>query len=202
MRVSRPLEVLEIGGFRNHMDFKSLALSRQSDRSYLDTPIATDILDRILESARLAPSACNAQPWHIIVVNEIELKNQIADATSEKILGMNHFTKQAPVHLVLIEEAANFTSNFGSLVKRKHFPLIDIGIIASYICLAAASEGIGSCMIGWFDENKVKKLLDIPKSKRVQLIITLGHPGKEIRTKIRKPIDEIVTYNGYQEKKL
>lgn len=148
------------------MDFRSLVLSRQSDRSYLDKPIATDMLDRILESARLAPSACNAQPWHIIVVNDPELKNQVADATSEKILGMNHFTKQAPVHLVLIEEAANFTSNFGSIVKRKHFPLIDIGIIANQICLAAASEGLGSCMIGWFDETKVKKLLDIPKSKR------------------------------------
>ena len=160
------------------------------------------MLDRILESARLAPSACNAQPWHIIVVNDPELKNQVADATSEKILGMNHFTKQAPVHLVLIEEAANFTSNFGSLVKRRHFPLIDMGIIAGYICLAAASEGIGSCMIGWFDENKVKKLLDIPKSKRVQLIITLGYPAKETRTKVRKPMDEIVSYNGFRENRV
>ena len=182
------------------MDFKSLALSRQSDRSYLDKPVATDVLDRILESARLAPSACNAQPWHIIVVNDPDLKNLVADATSEKILGMNHFTKQAPVHLVVIEESANFTSNFGSLVKRKHFPLIDIGIIAEHICLAAASESLGSCMIGWFDENKVKKLLNIPKSKRVQLIITLGYPAKETRTKVRKPIDEIVSFNGYQKK--
>ena len=182
------------------MDFKSLVLTRQSDRSYLDIPIAAEILDRILECARLAPSACNAQPWHIIVVNDPELKNQVADATSEKILGMNHFTKQAPVHLILTEESANFTSNFGSLVKRKHFPLIDIGIIAGQICLAAASEGLGSCMIGWFDENKVKKLLDIPKSKRVQLIITLGHPAKETRTKIRKPIEQIVSYNGYRGK--
>ncbi len=186
--------------FRNYMDFKSLALSRQSDRSYLDTPVAADLIDRILESARLAPSACNAQPWHIVVVNDPDTKNLVADATSDKILGMNHFTKQAPVHLVLIEEPANFTSNFGSLVKRKHFPLLDIGIIASYICLSAASEGLGSCMIGWFDENKVKKLLDIPKPKRVQLIITLGYPAKETRTKVRKPIDEIVSYNGYQEK--
>ena len=182
------------------MDFKSLVLLRQSDRSYLDKPIASVILDRILESARLAPSACNAQPWHIIVVNDPELKNQIADATSDKILGMNHFTKQAPVHLVLIEELANFTSNFGSIVKRKHFPLIDIGIIAEHICLATASEGLGSCMIGWFDENKVKKLLDIPKSKRVQLIITLGYPAKETRTKVRKPMGEIVSYNGYGRK--
>ena len=179
------------------MDFKSLVLARQSDRSYLDRPVEKDILARILDCARLSPSACNAQPWHIIVVDDPEIKNKIADATSEKILGMNHFTKQAPVHLVIVEEAANLSSNFGSWVKRKHFPLIDIGIIASHICLAAADEGLGSCMIGWFDEAKVKKLLNVSASKRVQLIITLGYPASKTRLKIRKPIDQIVSYNGY-----
>ncbi len=182
------------------MDFKSLVLARQSDRSYLDQPIEKDKLASILECARMAPSACNAQPWHIIVVDNPEIKNKVADATSEKLLGMNHFTKQAPIHLVIIEEAANLTSNFGSWVKRKHFPLIDIGIVAEHICLAAASEGLGSCMIGWFDESKVKKILNIPSSKRVLLIITLGYAAKETRTKIRKPIDKIVSYNSYGEK--
>jgi nitroreductase len=182
------------------MDFKSLVLKRQSDRSYLDRPVENDKLMRILESARFAPSACNAQPWHIIVVNDPGIRNKIADATSEKILGMNHFTKQAPLHLVLVEEAANLTSNFGSWVKRKHFPLIDIGIIATHICLAAANEDLGSCMIGWFDEGKVKKILGVPSSKRVQLIITLGYPARETRIKIRKPIDKIVSFNKYGEK--
>lgn len=179
------------------MDFKSLVLSRQSDRGYLDQPVEKDKLANILECARMAPSACNAQPWHIIVVDDPEIKNKVADATSEKLLGMNHFTKQAPIHLVIIEESANFTSNFGSWIKRKHFPLIDIGIVAEHICLAAASEGLGSCMVGWFDESKVKKILDIPSSKRVLLIITLGYPAKETRTKIRKPIEKIVSYNSY-----
>ena len=80
------------------MDFKSLVLTRQSDRSYLDQPVEKEKLAAILECARLSPSACNAQPWHIIVVDDPEMKNKLADATSEKILGMNHFTKQAPVH--------------------------------------------------------------------------------------------------------
>jgi nitroreductase len=182
------------------MDFKSLAFARQSDRSYLDQPVEKDKLANILECARMAPSACNAQPWHIIVVDNPEIKNKVADATSEKLLGMNHFTKQAPIHLVIIEESANLTSNFGSWIKRKHFPLIDIGIIAEHICLAAASEGLGSCMIGWFDESKVKKILNIPSSKRVLLIITLGYAAKETRTKIRKPIDKIISFNSYGEK--
>ena len=170
---------------------------RQSDRAYLTTPIEDEKMNRILEAARLAPSACNAQPWKFIVVNNPNLKNKIADCTSNKVLGMNHFTKQAPVHIVIVEESANFTSNAGSFIKGKHFPLIDIGIVAEHICLQAASEGLGSCMLGWFDESKVKKLLNIPKSKRVPLIITLGYPAKETREKRRKDISDIVNYNAY-----
>ena len=74
---------------------------------------------------------------------------------------------------------------------------MDIGIIASHICLASANEGLGSCMIGWFDEAKVKKLLNVSASKRVQLIITLGYPASKTRLKIRKPINKIVSFNGY-----
>jgi nitroreductase len=178
--------------------FQSLVTNRQSDRGYIDQPIEKDKLTRILESARLAPSACNAQPWKFIVVDDLEIKNKLADTTSSKILGMNHFTKQAPVHIVIVMEGANFTSNFGSMVKRKHFPLIDIGIAAEHICLAATAEGLGSCMIGWFDESAVKNLLNIPKSKRPILIITLGYPDKpETRQKRRKGIDEVVSFNKY-----
>ena len=179
------------------MDFLSLVQQRQSDRSYFDKAVEPEKLDRILEAARLAPSACNAQPWKIIVVDEPELKNKIADATSEKMIGMNHFTKQAAIHLVVVEESANFTSSLGGMIKRKHFPLIDIGIVAEHICLAAAAEGVGSCMIGWFDESKVRKLLSVPSSKRILLVITVGYPAKETRNKVRKPLDKIVSYNKY-----
>ncbi len=178
--------------------FYKLISARQSDRGYTDQPIEKEKLEKILESARIAPSACNAQPWKFIVVDDEEIKNKLADTTSSKILGMNHFTKQAPVHIVIVMESANLTSNFGSLVKRKHFPLIDIGIAAEHICLAATAEGLGSCMVGWFDEAAVKKLLNIPKSKRPMLIITLGYPAKpEIREKRRKEIGQVVSYNKY-----
>ena len=179
--------------------FNHLVTNRQSVRAYTNQPVDKEQLERILESARLAPSACNAQPWKFIVVDNPEIKNKLADTTSSKVLGINHFTKQAPVHIVVVMEGANFNSNFGSLVKRKHFPLIDIGIAAEHICLAATAEGLGSCMIGWFDETAVKKLLNIPKSKRPVLIITLGHPEKtEIREKKRKIIDEVICFNKYE----
>jgi nitroreductase len=174
-----------------------LIKKRQSDRAYETRPVEPEKIERILEAARLAPSACNAQPWKFIVVDNPEIKNQIADATSAKLLGMNHWTKQAPVHIVIVEEDANFSSNFGSFVKRRHFPILDIGIAASHICLQAAHEGLGTCMIGWFDEKKVKKILDIPRSKRPQLIITLGYPATETREKVRKSREQVVSYNKY-----
>ena len=152
--------------------FYKIIQNRQSDRGYIEKRVEKEKLERILESARISPSACNAQPWKFIVVDNTELKDKLADTTSSKVLGMNHFTKQAPVHIVIVMESANLSSSFGSMVKRKHFPLIDIGIAAEHICLAATAEGLGSCMIGWFDEPKVKKLLDIPKNKRPVLIIT------------------------------
>ncbi len=180
------------------MDFLSLTLLRQSDRAYIDQPVEHEKLERILECARMAPSACNAQPWKVIVIDQPELKNKIADATSSQLIGINHFTKQAPVHLVIVEEPGNYSSQLGGWIKKKHFPLIDIGIFAGHICLAAATEGLGSCMIGWFDETVVKKTLGIPSSKRVALIVLIGYPAKETRNKKRKETSEIVSHNSYK----
>lgn len=181
-----------------HSDiFYEIIRSRQSDRAYEARPVEKEKILRIFEAARLAPSACNAQPWRFIVVDDTELKNKLADAAASRVLGINHFTKQAPVHIVVVMEPANFNSNFGSVVKGKAFPLIDIGIAAEHICLAAKAEGLGSCMLGWFDETAVKKLLNIPKSRRVPLIITIGYPAAELREKKRKSFDEIVSFNKY-----
>ncbi|MHC1705229.1 MAG: nitroreductase family protein [Tenuifilaceae bacterium] len=178
--------------------FQWLTNNRQSVRGYKPDMVEKDKLNRILEAGRLSPSACNAQPWKFIVVDDSELKNKIADATSNRIIGINHFTKQAPVHIVIILEPANFNSNFGSIMKDKNLPLIDIGIAAAQICLQATAEGLGTCILGWFNETSVRKLLNIPKSKRVILIITLGYPTtEEIREKKRKTLDEVVNFNKY-----
>jgi len=179
------------------MKFLELVQSRQSDRAYLDKPVEKEKIDRILEAARLAPSACNAQPWKFVVVTDPEKRMQIADATASKMLAMNHFTKQVPVQLVLVEENANFTSSVGGMLTNKHYPHIDLGIVASHICLAAADEGLGSCMIGWCDEKKVRKVLDIPRNKRVMLVILLGYSAQKLREKKRKSKEEIVSWDKY-----
>lgn len=177
--------------------FLELVQNRQSDRAYLDKPIEKEKLERILEAARLAPSACNSQPWKFIVVTDPDKRMQVAEATASKMLSMNHFTKQAPVQLVLVEESANFTSTVGGWATNKHYPHIDLGIVAAHITLAAADEGLGSCIIGWCDEKKVKKALEIPKSKRVMLVILLGYSDQPLRKKTRKTIQEIVSREKY-----
>ena len=157
------------------MDFLELVSSRQSIRAFdPERSVEKDKIERIIEAARLAPSACNAQPWSFIVVDEPELKNKIADATSSRVLGMNHFTKQAPVHLLLVEEKVNISSGIGGWIKKKDYAQMDLGIVAAHIVLAAQAEGLGTCIVGWFDEDKVKDLLHIPSSKRVWLDIEMG----------------------------
>ena len=179
-----------------YTDFLQLVLSRQSDRAYdKERPVEAEKLERILEAARLAPSACNAQPWKFVVVADRELALKVGKAAAG--LGMNKFAKDAPVHILIVEESANITSLLGGKVKDKHFPLIDIGIAAAHITLAAESEGLGSCILGWFDEKEIKRLTGIPASKRLLLDVAIGYPVKEKRKKMRKPQEKVVSYNRY-----
>lgn len=179
-------------------DFLSLASRRQSDRAFdPGRAVEKEKLQRILQAACIAPSACNSQPWHFIVVDDPELKNKVADATSSRVLGINHFTKQAPVHIVVVEEKPNLSAGFGSWIKDKNFAHLDVGITAAHLVLAAEDEGLGSCIIGWFDEDKVRKLLNIPSGKRVLLDIILGYSTQPDRLKKRKAPNEVISYNGY-----
>ena len=165
-------------------DFLQLVNARQSDRAYDKSRLVeADKLERILEAGRLAPSACNAQPWRFVVVTDPSLAEKVG--------------KAAAVHILVVEESANITSRLGGKLKGKHFPLIDIGIVAAHMVLAAESEGLGSCILGWFDEKEIKSLTGIPSSKRVLLDILIGYPVKEKRKKIRKESGKIISYNSY-----
>jgi nitroreductase len=110
---------------------------------------------------------------------------------------MNIFVDQAPLMIIVIREKPNMSSKVGGTIKNKDYSLIDIGIAAENICIQARAEGIGSCLIGWFDEKMIRKILGIPRSKRVELIITLGYSLSELREKKRKPVDETISYNKY-----
>lgn len=179
-------------------EFYELVASRQSDRAYdASREVEPDKLQRILEAARLSPSACNGQPWHFVVITDVVLRDAIAQSMMG--LGLNKWAIQAPVLILIVEEATKMTSLLGGLVKHNHYPHIDLGIATTHITLAAEAEGLGSCMIGYFDEKKIKRLAGIPRRKRLPLIITLGYATKEKRTKKRKSMDEIVSYNKYDK---
>lgn len=177
------------------MEFSELVKYRQSDRKYSDKPVEKELIFQCIESARLAPSANNSQPWKLVIVDDRELKEQIAGSASG--LGINKFTHQAPVIVVVVMEKQNILSSVGSVIKDKEFCLLDIGIMVNQFCLQATDLGLGTCIIGWFDEKKVKKLLNIDPHKRVPLLITVGYPGSPIREKIRKPVEKMSSWNHY-----
>jgi len=177
-----------------------ILVQRQSVRGYSDRAVEAEKLTRCLEAARMAPSACNAQPWKFVVVDDPQLKDRIAGfTTSGPLVPMNHFTRQAPLLVVIVRENPNLTSKIGTLLKDKPYTLMDIGIVALQFCLQATAEGLGTCILGWFNEKKVKELLHIPKNKRAELIITLGYPSSQtLRPKVRKEMNEICCYNQYK----
>ena len=172
-------------------------ISRQSERGYEDREVEQDKLDRILEAGRMSPSACNSQPWKFIVVNKPGLLKEVAAAASARELGFNKFVDQAPVLIVVVREKGKVISRVGGALKDKDYSLIDIGIAVENICLQSVAEGLGTCIIGWFNEKKVKELLGIPEARRAELIITLGYPSGKRRTKRRKDEDETISYNQY-----
>ena len=180
------------------MNFLDLANKRYSVRNYKNTPVPREKINRCIEAARLAPSACNSQPWKFLVVDDPRIKADAAKAAFEGILNFNHFALKAPVLILVVSERQKIFAKFGGIVKGKNFSLMDIGIAAEHFCLGAAEEGLGTCILGWFNEKKVKKILSIPKLKRVELIISLGFSAdEEIPHKHRKSIDEILSYNKY-----
>jgi len=182
------------------VNFLELAQKRQSDRNYLPDTIDREVIDRCIEAARLAPSACNSQPWKFIVVDDPDLRKKVAEKLHDFVMKGNSFALTAPVLIAIVEEAPNITSGIGGFLKNKQYALIDIGISAEHFCLQAAEEGIGTCMLGWFDEKAVQKLLKIPSNRRIPLVITLGKPvSGETRLKNRKTIDTIRTFNSYRE---
>lgn len=178
------------------MTYKELLLKRQSDRKYEERTVENDKLEACLEAARLSPSACNSQPWTFVVVNEPEILQQMRKATAD--MALNRFIHQVPVIVAVVLEKANFTSSIGSVIKDKEYTLLDLGIAANNFCMQATELGLGTCMIGWFDEKKVKQILNVPTAKRVPLLIAVGYSAAATRKKIRKPIDKIRRYNSYK----
>lgn len=171
------------------MNFSEIAAARQSCRSY---DPAKDVeekkLDAMLNAARLAPSACNGQPYHLTVCRG---ENAKAVANAVMGMGMNKFASDAPVMIVISEENYNKTAAAGAKIKHNDYRSIDIGIAVAYLTAEATAQGLGTCILGWLDDEKIRRICNL--SHPVRLVVTVGYPkdGDKLRDKKRKPLDEL-----------
>lgn len=174
------------------MGFLAIAQARQSCRNYNPSrPVESEKLSAVLEAARLAPSACNGQPYHLTVCRGV-LAHQVAEATMG--LGMNKFAAQAPVMIVVSEAPYVKTAAFGARVKGNDYRSIDIGIMAAYLTAEAETQGLASCILGWFDDARIRSLCRLEQP--VRLVICLGYAdsAETLRPKKRKTPDDLTTY--------
>ena len=174
------------------MNFTEIATTRQSCRAYdASRAVEEEKLAAILESARLSPSACNGQPY-LMTVCRGEAAKAVAKATQG--MGMNKFASDAPVMIVISEKPYVKTAALGAKVKKNDYRSIDIGILAAYVTAEAAAQGLGTCILGWLDDEDIRKICDLDAP--VRLVITLGYPkeGDKLRAKKRKDMSEIVKF--------
>ena len=176
------------------MNFTEIACSRQSCRSYDENrAVEAEKITAMLEAARLAPSACNGQPYHFTVCSG-DLAKQVAAATRGPAL--NKFAAQAPVMIVISERPYVSSAGAGAKIKNNDYRSIDIGIACAYLTAEATAQGLSTCILGWFDDAKLRELCGLEYPAR--LVITVGYAkeGDPLRTKKRKPMEELVTHLG------
>ncbi len=178
------------------MSVLDIIKKRQSVRKYLDKPVEDDKLELILEAARLAPSSSNSQPWHFIAVKDKGLKTKLMHAVPLGVAAINKFIDEAPIIIVGCV-TPGFFQKVSSLFGRENH-IVDVSIAMEHMVLVAEELGLGTCWIGWFDEGKVKRLLNVPRAAKVVAMLTLGYPaegGGHATT--RKALEEIYSVDRY-----
>ena len=176
------------------MNFTEIAENRQSCRAYDEgREVEEEKLSRILETARLSPSACNGQPYEITVCLT-DAARAVAMAT--RGMGLNKFAVEAPVMLVISERPYVATAALGAKLKKNDYRSIDIGIVAAYITAEATAQGLSTCILGWFDDARLRAVCDVDAP--VRLVIALGYaaPDDTLREKKRKSADELIVYRS------
>jgi nitroreductase len=170
------------------MDVITALRERRSIRSYLETPIEEEKLLRVLEAARISPSAKNRQEWKFIVIRNEEVKQRLLPAVKER-----KFVVEAPVIIVACATESSFIMPCG-----QYGYTVDLSIALSYIMLEAQELGLGTCWLGGFFEEQVKEILGIPNEVRVVAITPLGYPAENPNAKPRKALEEIICYDKYE----
>lgn len=178
------------------MNIIELLKYRKSVRRYRNIPVPRELIDSCLEAARLAPSACNSQPWKFIIVDDEETKNEIVEKSMTGLYSLNKFAFCCPVLVVVVREKSKYIARLAGTLRDVKYSLIDIGVACDHITLQAAESGLGTCWIGWFDDKAVKKILKLPRNTQIDVILTLGYPeDNSPKEKNRKSLEEIRTYH-------
>ncbi len=169
---------------------------RCSVRSFKDTPVDREVIRAITEAARLAPSACNAQPWRFVAVTEPPLLKEIVDRGLGGVVP-NRWAASAPVIVVGCAVLNLLTHRLGEAVKGINYHQIDLGISLEHMVLQATEMGLGTCWIGWFNGKHIQKILRIPRGWKVISLLALGYPQDEHPARsARLGLDEILFFNG------
>ena len=181
------------------MDFIKLAASRRSTRRYKkDLPVPREHLEICADSARRSPSACHSQPWKFVIVDDKTLSSKISKHVVSGIYKMNSFASDATAFIAIVSEKVKTPAWAGGKLMGTDFSLVDAGIACAHIVLQAEDLGIGTCILGWFNERRLKKILSIPRGKKVKLLIAMGYPEeKPVREKSLKPRDKTISFNSY-----
>ncbi len=174
------------------IDFDQILDRRRSVRSFDSRPVRSKDLMAIIEAARLAPSACNSQTWRFVVVTDRKTIQQIGYEAMRPVIP-NKWIAQAPVVIVGCSQLDIVANRIGSMITGIEYYQIDMGIAMEHMVLKATELGLGTCWIGWFRENKIKEILEIPKRIKVSAMLALGYAKKEVpNTRKRKPFEKIM----------
>lgn len=181
------------------INFEALQAARESCRVYSDKPVPREILTHLVDVARLCPSGCNAQPWRFIVVDDPKARAGLIEALYDGPICGCPWGDRVPNFIVICEDEAHLRPGVGEHYGSQHFAQMDIGMAAMALCYEATSIGLGTCMIGTMNQEKVRAVFGIPEDRVVRLIITVGYPAKATapRKKVRKDLDEIIGYNHW-----
>ncbi len=169
--------------------FNDLILSRQACREFNDAPLLRDTVIEIVKQAKLAPSACNSQPWKMYVVTSPERMEKTAIALG--VNGHNKFLSKAKAFIVLAEKKA--TLKPGVFYDGYHFVKYDIGQICAYITLSAKCLGVDSCIIGMVDQKLIREAVGLGDDEVCNIAVALGYSDIPVRNKNRKPDSEVFT---------
>lgn len=181
------------------MTLDEIIQNRRSIRKFKPAPVPRELIEKCIEAARLAPSACNSQPCRYVVLDDEKTKNEFCESVFTGLYGTcKHIGLNAPALIAVCAKAGgNLETGVGQMISGTKYYLIDQGIAAEHLVLKAWESGLGSCWIGWFDPKKAKKFLKLPFGVKCEILIALGYPDESPAPRSRKGLKDVLSYNEY-----